>query len=70
MESHFDQMSSKHKIVFDLSKPKTEGRDKKRDPIQLNIFNLNHGFSIFSAYYADLNSWLFFAMENGIECFL
>ena len=28
LESHFDQMSSKHKIAFDLSKPETESRDR------------------------------------------
>ena len=50
LESHFDQMSSKHKIAFDLSKPETESRDRKRDPIQLNIFNLNQRLTIFCAH--------------------
>ena len=33
LESHLDQMSSKHKIAFDLSKPLGKTRDRKRDPI-------------------------------------
>ena len=68
LESHFDQMSSKHKIAFDLSKPETESRDRKRDPILLDIFNLNQEFSIFSDYYADLNSLdILFAMKNVLS---
>ena len=68
LESHFDQMSSKHKIAFDLSKPETESRDRKRDPILVDIFNLNQEFSIFSDYYADLNSLdILFAMKNVLS---